>query len=156
MKEYFPKVKKVKYEGTDSKNPLAFKHYNPKAKILGKTMAEHLRYAVCYWHTFKGLGGDPFGPGTMIRNYNDSSDPMEVARMTMEAAFEFFTKLGVDFWCFHDRDIAPEADTLSETNKRLDVITKLKQGEISSPIRSASGFHILKLIDKKQSKFKLN
>lgn len=125
MNKFFPKVSKIKYEGPDSNNPLAFKHYNPKKKIMGKTMAEHLRFAVCYWHTFKGLGGDPFGPGTIIRNYNNSDDPMEVAEMTMEAAFEFFTKLGVDFWCFHDRDIAPEADTLAETNKRLDKIVKL-------------------------------
>jgi xylose isomerase len=125
MAEYFPKVKKIKYEGPDSKNPFAFKHYNPKKKVLGKTMADHLRFAVCYWHSFKGLGADPFGPGTIIRNYNDSDDPMKVAEMTMEAAFEFFSKLGVKFWCFHDRDIAPEADTLAETNKRLDKIVKL-------------------------------
>ena len=125
MAEYFPKVKKIKYEGPNSKNPFAFKHYNPKKKVLGKTMAEHLRFAVCYWHTFKGLGADPFGPGTIIRNYNDSDDPMKVAEMTIEAAFEFFSKLGVNFWCFHDRDIAPEADTLAETNRCLDKIVKL-------------------------------
>lgn len=124
MKEYFPGVTKVKYEGPDSKNPLSFKHYNPKQKVLGKTMAEHLRFAVCYWHTFKGTGADPFGPGTILRNYNNADDPMTVAQMTLEAAFEFFTKLGVNFWCFHDRDIAPEADTLAETNKRLDQIVK--------------------------------
>ena len=128
MNKFFPKVKKIKYEGPDSKNPLAFKHYNLKQKIMGKTMAEHLRFAVCYWHTFKGLGSDPFGPGTIIRNYNQSSDPMQVAEDTMVAAFEFFTKLGVNFWCFHDRDIAPEADTLAETNKRLDKTVKLAKG----------------------------
>ncbi len=125
MKEYFPEVKSIPFEGPDSRNPLAFKHYNPGEKILGKTMAEHLRFAVCYWHTFKNLGADPFGPGTMIRPYNASSDPMTVAEETMQAAFEFFRKLGVDFWCFHDRDIAPEADNLPETNRRLDHITKL-------------------------------
>ena len=125
MNKFFPKIKKIKYEGSDSKNPLAFKHYNPKQKIMGKTMAEHLRFAVCYWHTFKGLGSDPFGPGTIIRNYNASGDPMQVAEDTMHAAFEFFTKLGVNFWCFHDRDIAPEVDNLAETNKRLDKIVKL-------------------------------
>lgn len=125
MNKYFPKIKKIKFEGADSKNPLAFKHYNPKQKIMGKSMAEHMRFAVCYWHTFKGLGADPFGPGTMIRNYNSSDDPMQAAEDTMQAAFEFFTKLGVNFWCFHDRDIAPEADTLTETNKRLDKIVKL-------------------------------
>ena len=125
MSEFFPKVGKIKYEGPDSKNPLAFKHYNPKQRVLGKTMAEHLRFSVCYWHTFKGLGADPFGPGTIIREYNTPSDPMAVAEMTLQAAFEFFGKLGVNFWCFHDRDIAPEADTLSETNKQLDKIVRL-------------------------------
>ena len=125
MSEFFPTIKKIKYEGPDSKNPLAFKHYKANQKIMGKTMAEHLRFAVCYWHTFKGLGGDPFGPGTIIRNYNASGDPMQIAEDTMHAAFEFFAKLGVNFWCFHDRDISPEADTLAETNKRLDKIVKL-------------------------------
>lgn len=132
MTEYFPDVKPIRYEGPDSKNPLSFKHYNAQEKILGKTMEEHFRFSVCYWHTFKGLGGDPFGPGTMIRAYNDSSDPMKVAEMTLDAAFEFLSKLGVKFWCFHDRDIAPEADNLAETNKRLDHIVELakkKQNE---------------------------
>jgi len=122
MTEYFPTVKKIKYEGPDSKNPFAFKHYDPNVKVLGKTMAEHLRFAVCYWHTFKGLGSDQFGGPTIIRSYDESKDPMKRAEATMEAAFEFFTKLGVGLWCFHDRDIAPEADNLAETNKRLDTI----------------------------------
>ncbi|MHC5116553.1 MAG: xylose isomerase [Planctomycetota bacterium] len=125
MNTFFPTIKKIKYEGPDSKNPLAFKHYKANQKVMGKTMAEHLRFAVCYWHTFKGLGSDPFGPGTIIRKYNASNDPMQVAEDTLQAAFEFFNKLGVNFWCFHDRDIAPEADTLAETNRRLDKIVKL-------------------------------
>jgi xylose isomerase len=125
MPEFFKKIKKIKFEGPDSKNPFAFKHYHPSRKVLGKSMADHLRFAVCYWHSFKGLGADMFGPGTFVRQYNYSDDPMEVARMTMHAAFEFFTKLGVNFWCFHDRDIAPEADNLTETNKRLDKMVKL-------------------------------
>ena len=95
MKEFFPTVKKIKFEGPDSKYPLAFKHYNPKEKVLGKSMADHFRFAVSYWHTFKGTGGDPFGPGTYIREYNNAADEMEAAEMTMHAAFEFFTKLGV-------------------------------------------------------------
>ncbi len=123
--QYFPKISKVQYEGPDTKNPFAFRHYNPAEKVLGKTMEEHLRFAVCYWHTFKFLGNDPFGLPTMTRSYNDFSDPMKVAEETMHAAFEFFTKLGVKFWCFHDRDISPEADNLSETNKRLDQIVSL-------------------------------
>jgi xylose isomerase len=125
MKEFFPEVKKIKYEGPDSKNPLAFKHYNANQKIMGKSMSDHLRFAVCYWHTFKGLGSDQFGMNTIVRSYNDAADPMEKAEQTMQAAFEFFTKLGVNYWCFHDRDIAPEAGTLAETNKRLDQIVKL-------------------------------
>ncbi|MHC4356594.1 MAG: xylose isomerase [Planctomycetota bacterium] len=136
MAEYFPGVTKIKYEGPDSKNPLAFKHYIPNEVVLGKTMAEHLRFAVCYWHTFKNLGADQFGPGTIIRDYNDASHPMEVADMTMDAAFEFFTKLGVGFWCFHDRDIAPEADDLAETNKRLDkIVAKAKKLQADTSIK---------------------
>ncbi len=127
MPEFFPKVPKIRYQGPDSKDPFSFKHYNPEEKVMGKTMAEHLRFAVCYWHTFKGLGNDPFGPGTMIRPWNASDDPMEVAEMTLQAAFELFTKLGVEFWCFHDRDIALEADDLAETNRRLDKIVDLAE-----------------------------
>lgn len=125
MPEYFPGVKPIQFEGADSKKPLAFKHYNPKQKVLGKTMEDHFRFAVSYWHTFKGLGQDPFGMPTMIRSYNRGTDEMAVAEQTMEAAFEFFSKLGVKFWCFHDSDISPEADTLVETNRRLDRIVKL-------------------------------
>lgn len=125
MPEYFPKVRKIAFEGPDSKNPFAFKHYDPKEKIAGRTMAAHLRFAVCYWHTFKGLGADPFGPGTIIREYNASSDPTTVAEQTLQCAFELFSKLGVDFWCFHDRDIAPEGETLAESHRNLDHIVKL-------------------------------
>jgi xylose isomerase len=127
MREFFPNVPRVKYEGPDSRNPFAFKHYDPQEKVMGKTMAEHLRFAVCYWHTFKGTGSDPFGPGVYIRPWDESSDPMQRAEDTMQAAFEFLTKLGVGFWCFHDRDIAPEADNLAETNERLDRIVDLAE-----------------------------
>ena len=126
MHEYFPEVKKpVRYEGPDSKNPLAFKYYNPKKKVLGKTMAEHLRFAVCYWHTFKAGGSDMFGGDTMVRDFHDAPEPLEAAEQTMYAAFEFFSKLGVKFWCFHDADIAPEGDSLADTNKNLDHMVKL-------------------------------
>lgn len=129
MPQFFPQIPAIKYEGPDSKNPLAFKHYNAKQKVLGKTMADHLRFSIAYWHAFKGTGSDPFGPGTILREYNNSSDPMTVAEQTLQFAFEFYTKLGVDFWCFHDRDIAPEATPaeggLAETNRRLDRIVKL-------------------------------
>ena len=136
MKAYFPGIKKIQFEGPDSRNPFAFKHYKADEMINGKSMADHLRFAVCYWHTFKGLGGDPFGGPTMIRDYNKASDPMQVAEDTMDAAFEFFTKLGVGFWCFHDRDIAPEADTLAETNKRLDrIVAKAKKLQADTGVK---------------------
>ncbi|AKJ63683.1 xylose isomerase [Kiritimatiella glycovorans] len=128
MKTYFPKVDRIAYEGPDSRNPMAFRHYNPDEEVMGKPMREHLRFAVCFWHTFKGLGADPFGPGSMIREWLQPDDPMDAARETMHAAFEFFTKLGVEFWCFHDRDIAPEAGgDLAETNRRLDEIVDLAE-----------------------------
>ncbi len=125
MPEFFPEISQIKYEGPDSDNPLAFKHYNPEEKVMGKSMAAHLRFSVCYWHTFKGLGSDMFGPEIFVRNYNAPDDPMDAAETTMQAAFEFFTKLGVEYWCFHDRDIAPEGETLAETNKNLDKIVRL-------------------------------
>jgi xylose isomerase len=136
MAEFFPEVKRVRYEGPDSKNPLALKHYDPREVVLGKTMAEHLRFAVCYWHTFKNLGADQFGVGTIVRKYHASSDPMKMAEKTMDAAFEFFTKLGVGFWCFHDRDIAPEADSLAETNGRLDrLVRKAKKLQADTGVK---------------------
>ena len=124
MQEFFPGIPKIKYEGPDSKNPLAFKHYNPKKKVLGKTMAEHLRFSVCYWHTFKNDCDDMFGAPSLQRSFA-ADDPMTQAENTMHAAFEFFTKLGVGFWCFHDLDIAPEADSLAETNQRIEKMVKL-------------------------------
>lgn len=125
MTEFFKEVPKIQYEGKDSDNALAFKYYNPNEVIGGKTMKEHLRFAVAYWHTFQGNGGDPFGPGTALRPWDGISDPMELAKAKVAANFEFCEKLGVPFFCFHDRDIAPEASTLKETNKRLDEITSL-------------------------------
>ena len=133
MAVYFPELEgPVKYEGADSKNPLSFKHYNANEKVLGKKMSDHLRFAVCYWHTFKSGGADMFGAPVYKRAYNDGDSPLKVAEQTLDAAFEFFTKLGVNYWCFHDADISPEAETLAETNKRLDHIAKLakkKQNE---------------------------
>ncbi len=123
MSDYFKTITKIQYEGPKSDNPLAFKYYNANEKINGKTMREHLRYAVAYWHTFQGRGVDPFGPGgSAIRPWDSISDEMELAKAKVEANFEFCEKLGVPFFCFHDRDIAPEAESLKETNKRLDVI----------------------------------
>lgn len=125
MGELFKDVPKIKYEGKDSRNPLAFKYYNPEEVVGDKTMAEHLRFSVAYWHTFTGEGVDPFGMGTMVRPWNSLQDPMELAKARVEAAFEFMQKLGVEYFCFHDRDIAPEGETLAETNRNLDEIVAL-------------------------------
>ncbi len=121
MNELFKEVSKIKYEGKDSKNALAFKYYNPEEVIDGKTMKEHLRFAVSFWHTFTANGNDPFGAGTMIRPW-DGISGMELAKARMRAAFEFAEKLDVPYLCFHDRDIAPEGESLAETNKNLEEI----------------------------------
>jgi xylose isomerase len=125
-RNYFPEVKgKIKYEGPDSKDPLTFKWYRAKRKVGGKTMEEHLKFAVCYWHTFKGTGGDPFGGGVYERPWDQADTPMGVAEDTVQAAFEFFKKLGVPYWCFHDRDIAPEGDSVRESAKNLNAIVQI-------------------------------
>ncbi|NLD46559.1 MAG: xylose isomerase [Clostridiaceae bacterium] len=136
MSEYFKNVSKIKYEGKDSDNPLAFKYYNADEVVGGKTMKEHLRFAVAYWHTFQGGGADPFGAGTAQRPWDNLSDPMDIARAKVAANFEFCEKLGVPFFCFHDRDIAPEASTLAETNKRLDeIVALIKENMKSSSVK---------------------
>jgi xylose isomerase len=126
MKEFFSGIDKVKYEGAGSKNPLAFKYYNADEVIGGKTMREHLRFSVAYWHTFTGGGMDPFGSVTMERSWDELSG-MELAKARMHANFEFAQKLGIEFFCFHDRDIAPEGENLAETNKNLDIMIALAQ-----------------------------
>ena len=125
MKEFFKGIKKIKYEGPNSKNPLSFKHYDENEIVGKKSMKDHLRFSVAFWHTFKGTGSDPFGGGVYDRPWDASDDPMQQAEDTMRAAFEFTSKLGAPFYCWHDRDIAPEADNLRETNKRLDKIVAL-------------------------------
>jgi len=125
MKEFFSGIGRIEYEGPDSRNSLAFKHYDENERVGKKTMKEHLRFSVAFWHTFKGTGSDPFGGPVYDRPWDQASDPVQRAEDTMRAAFEFITKLGAPFYCWHDRDIAPEADSLKETNKRLDRIVKL-------------------------------
>ncbi|MFB6318475.1 xylose isomerase [Saccharicrinis sp. FJH54] len=117
-KAYFPGINKIKYEGPDSKNPMAFKWYNADRVVGGKTMKEYLRFAVAYWHTFCGDGGDPFGPGTQIFPWVGASDPMEAAKNKMDAAFEFITKLGAEFYCFHDTDVVGDGSVF-EIEQRL-------------------------------------
>ena len=119
---HFPKIKTIAYEGPKSANPLAFRHYNPAEKIGGKSMKEIMRFSIAYWHSFRGAGGDPFGPGTIVRPWEKGADPVAVAKKRMDAAFEFFTKIQAPFWAFHDRDIAPEGASLAESNRNLDKI----------------------------------
>jgi xylose isomerase len=122
-------VERIQYEGPDGKNPLAFRHYNPGEKVEGKAMRDHLRFAVCYWHTFRGTGSDPFGPGCAVRPWEDGTDSVEMAVKRVRVAFEFMEKLGVPFYCFHDRDVAPEGKSLAETNKNLDTVVKALKEE---------------------------
>ncbi|MGA7160927.1 MAG: xylose isomerase [Bacteroidota bacterium] len=125
MSNYFSKIaKQVPYEGKDSKNPLAFKYYNKNQKVGNKTMAEHLRFSVAFWHSMMGNGTDMFGGPSFEREWRKSSDPMERAKNTMDAMFEFLQKSGIDFYCFHDRDIAPEGETFAQTCKNLEVMVE--------------------------------
>lgn len=124
MDEFFKNIPNIKYEGSKSDNPLSFKYYNPDEVIGGKTMKEQLKFAMSYWHTMCANGVDMFGVGTADKSYG-TTDPMEQAERKAFAAFELMNKLGIEYYCFHDRDIAPEADTLRETNARLDKIQVL-------------------------------
>jgi xylose isomerase len=119
---HFPTIKPIAYEGPGSANALAFRHYNPAEIVDGKTMAQHLRFSIAYWHAFRGTGSDPFGPGTIVRPWEKGKDPVSVAKVRMDAAFEFFQKIRAPFYCFHDRDIAPEGATLVQSNENLDAI----------------------------------
>lgn len=118
MTSYFPTVPTVKYEGSKSKNPMAFKFYNPDQVIMGKPMKDHLKFAMSYWHTLCAGGRDPFGAETMGRTYGQT-DPMAQARAKADAGFEFMQKLGIEYFCFHDLDIAPEGATFEETRANL-------------------------------------
>lgn len=122
MKEYFPEVGKIEYKGRKSEDPLSFKHYNPEETVGSSTMSEQLRFSVAYWHSFTARGADPFGAKTITRLWDEIDDPMERAKARAEAAFEFMGKMGLDYFCFHDRDVAPPGNTLAETNDNLDEI----------------------------------
>jgi xylose isomerase len=126
---YFPEIDKIRFEGPDSTNPLSFRHYNADEKVEGKSMKEHLRFAVCYWHTFRGMGGDPFGPGCAVRPWEDGTDSVEMALKRVKVAFEFMEKLGAPYYCFHDRDVAPEGKTLRETNANFDKVARALRDE---------------------------
>ncbi len=123
-REYFKGIDKINYEGSDSKNPFAFKYYNPDQLVAGKSMKEHFKFAVAYWHSFCGQGADPFGAGTQNFPWDKSTDPLQSAKDKADAAFEFISKMGFDYFCFHDFDLIQEADSFSESEERLLYITE--------------------------------
>lgn len=128
LNEFFPDVPKIPFEGKGSDNPFAYKFYDANKKVGDKTMKEHLRFSMAYWHTLTGTGADPFGVGVNERPWLSISDPMEQAKARMRATFEILAKLDLPFFCFHDRDIAPEGQTLRETNRQLDeIVNTLKE-----------------------------
>lgn len=131
-KEFFKGIGPIKYEGPDSDNPLAFKWYDENRTVAGKTLKEHMRFAVAYWHSFCNTGSDPFGPGTQRHPWDAASDPMQRAHDKMDAAFEFITKLGAPYYCFHDIDLVDEGDSIAEYERRLKTIVdhaKQKQAD---------------------------
>ncbi len=123
IKTYFPEIEKIAFEGSASRNPMAFTHYDENKVIMGKTMKEHFKFAVSYWHSFCGTGADPFGPGTRLLEWNNSGDAYQRASAKMDAAFEFIGKLGIPFYCFHDIDLIDEGDSIGEYEKRMAFIT---------------------------------
>ncbi len=129
MAAAFPDIEKIRFEGPQSKNMLAFHYYDENEVVEGKPMREHFRFAVAYWHTFRGQGADPFGPGTMVRPWEAAEDTVKNAQNRVKVAFEFMEKLGVHYYCFHDRDVAPEGKALAESNKNLDDVVKVLKEE---------------------------
>ena len=125
----FPEISSIPFDGPESKNPLAFRYYDADEVVEGRTMLDHLRFSVVYWHTFRGQGSDPFGPGTAVRPWEDGTDSVENAQNRVRVAFEFIEKLGAPYYAFHDRDVAPEGASLAETNKNLDAVASVLQEE---------------------------
>jgi xylose isomerase len=135
-KEYYKGIGQIQFEGKDSDNPLAFKYYNPDQIVAGKTMREHFRFAIAYWHTFCGQGSDPFGPGTQHFAWDQSSDAVQAAKDKADAAFEFTSKMGFDYYCFHDFDLIREGATFGESEKRILTITEyLKEKQAASGVK---------------------
>ena len=121
LNKYFTNIETpIQYEGKETKNRLAFKYYNKNQRVGKKTMGEHLRFSVAYWHTLMGTGSDIFGGPSFKRVWHKSSDPIQKAKDTLDAAFEFIQKIGADYYCFHDRDIAPEGANFKESVKNLE------------------------------------
>ncbi len=129
MSSAFPEISRIPYEGPQSKNPLAFKHYQATELVEGRTMKDWLRFSVVYWHTFRNRLSDPFGAGTAIRPWDDGTESVVNAQNRARVAFEFIEKLGAPYYAFHDRDVAPEGATLRESNKNLDAVVKVLKAE---------------------------
>ena len=137
-KEFFPSVKSISFEGPQSDNPLAFKWYDENRLVAGKKLKDAARFAVCYWHSFCNTGADPFGPGTKNFPWNRSTDALQRAKDKMDAAFEFSSKLGVPFYCFHDTDLVDEGSSLTEYESRLNTMVKYARQK-----QSESGINLL-------------
>lgn len=136
--EYFPGIGKISFEGKSSKNPLAFKYFEPDKMVAGKPMREHLRFSMAYWHTLCGDGGDPFGKATHHYSWNEGNDAMLKARQKMDAAFEFMTKIGLNYYCFHDFDLVEEGASIAESEKRLHEIV-----EYAAKLQKQTGINLL-------------
>jgi xylose isomerase len=137
-REYFKGIGKIRFEGPQSRNPLAYRIYDENRVVSGKKMKDHFRFAVAYWHSLCGTGGDPFGPGTKVFPWDQSPDPMERAREKMDAAFEFITKMGIPYYCFHDYDLVDEAGSITESEKRLQTMVEYARAK-----QAASGVRLL-------------
>ncbi|SMF24887.1 D-xylose isomerase [Alteromonadaceae bacterium Bs31] len=137
-KEFFPGVGKIAFEGPDSDNPLAFKYYDENRVVAGRSMKDFFKFATCYWHSFCGTGGDPFGPGTQLRPWLEGPDAITRAKLKMDAAFEFFTKVGTPYFCFHDIDLVEEGASRAETHDRLQTIV-----DYAKEKKAASGMKLL-------------
>ena len=135
-KEYYKGISKIKFEGPESDNPLAFKYYDPEKVVAGKTMKEHFKFAIAYWHSFCGVGSDPFGPGTQNFEWDKSPDPVQAAKDKADAAFEFISKMGFEYFCFHDYDLIKEGSSLMQSEKRLNTIVEyIKEKKSDSGIK---------------------
>ena len=135
-KEYFKGIGEIKFEGKESDNPLAFKYYNPEQVVAGRKMKDWFKFSVAYWHTFCGQGADPFGPGTQSFEWDKPTDAIDAAREKADAAFEFITKMGFDYYCFHDYDLVREGATFAESEKRLaTIVDVLKEKQAASGVK---------------------
>lgn len=135
--EYFPSVHECVYAGPDSRDPLTFKQYNPDELILGKKMKDHLRFSMCFWHSFRGTGADPFGAATICRRFDDGTDTLENAKRRIDAAFEAFQKLGLQYYTFHDVDVSPVGHSIEETEENFDQVNMYRSRCFITPAQIA-------------------